>query len=463
MMDQGGSSKNVSESNPMSLAEQGKTYRSNIIVTSFIEIATIVIRTIIGVIIARILGPAGRGEYALALLIPGLFITVTSLGFGEASATLIGKEKYDKEKVVGCLMTYVTFVTLIVGILYYSFQSAIISLVQHGISTHVYCLSFILVPLQLFWGSISSILLGLGIIKKISYGRFFNNFLFFLAIVSVASLYRLTPFIALFFFICTWIAEIVYLHRCLRKHIKLTLSFDRRILKEQFNFGIRLFWNSIFLQLNRRLDSYILTFFKGNYSLGIYTVAVGLCEFILTIPTVFTRVAFSFSVRANTPESLRITTVSIRQITFLLLTSTLILAVCMKPLILLFYSSTYIEALRPALLLLPGIISLGLSSMLGTILVGQSKPQDQTIASGLSCAVTVLLDLILIPKYGISGAAVASTIAYTISAIYLIRVYKNLSHATLADMLVIKKEDILDYHKDIVRRIRTLLGKSNIS
>ncbi len=446
----------------MSITEQDTTYRSNIITTSFVEIATIVVRTIIGIIVARKLGPAGRGEYALALLIPGLFITFTSLGFGEASATLIGKEKYDKEKVFGCLMTYVAFVTLIVGVIYYAFRGAIINLVQHGISTHVYCLSFILVPLQLFWGSISSILLGIGIIKKISYGRFFNNLLFFFAIISVTLLHRLTPFIALFFFICSWIAEIVYLHYCLKKHINFTFGFDRQILKEQLNFGIKMFWNSIFLQLNRRLDSYILVFFKGNYGLGVYTVAVGLCEFVLTIPTVFTRVAFSFSVRANTAESLRITTASIRQITFLLLMSTLILAVCMKPLILLLYTSKYIEALKPALFLLPGIISLGLSNMLGTILVGQSKPQEQTIASGVSCIVTVVLDLILIPKYGISGASIASTIAYTISVIYLIQVYKNLSRAALKDMFVIKKEDILDYHKDIMQSVYILFGKSNI-
>lgn len=452
-------SQEASQSTLMPSTEQDSSYRSNIITTSFAEIATILVRTIIGIIVARKLGPAGRGEYALALLIPGLFITFTSLGFGEASATLIGKEKYDKVKVVGCLMTYIAFVTLIVGILYYAFRGPIINLVQHGISTHVYYLSFILVPLQLFWGSMSSILLGIGIIKKISYGRFFNNVLFFFAIVSVTSLYRLTPFIALFFFICSWIAEIVYLHYCLKKHINLTFAFDRQILKEQFNFGIKMFWSSIFLQLNRRLDSYILVFFKGNYSLGIYTVAVGLCELVLTIPTVFTRVAFSFSVRANTPESLRITTASIRQITFLLFTSTLILAVCMKPLIVLFYTSKYIEAFRPALLLLPGIISLGLSIMLGTILVGQSKPKEQTIASGISCLVTVVLDLILIPEYGISGASIASTIAYTVSAIYLIRVYKNLSQATLKDMLVIKKEDILDYHKDIMRSINAVCKK----
>ena len=452
---------NSSTGNPLSVTEQGRTYRSNIIVTSLIEIATILIRTVIGIIVARMLGPAGRGEYALALLIPGIFIIFTALGFGEASATLIGKEKYNKEEVLGCLMTYVASVTVIVGIVYYAFQRPILNLVQQGISAHVYTVSFLLVPLQLVWGSLSSILLGIGIIKKISYGRFLNNLIFLCAIVLVSFLYRLTPFIALFFFICSWTAEVLYLYLCLNRHIPLRLRFNRNILKEQFDFGIKLFWHSIFLQLNRRLDSYLLAYFRGNYSLGIYTVAVGLCEFVLTIPTVFTRVAFSLSVRAQTAESLRLTTVSIRQIAFLLVTSTLILAVCMKPLILLLYSSKYIEAFRPALLLLPGIISLGLSDMLGSILVGQSKPQQQTIASGVSCAVTVILDLILIPRYGVSGASIASAIAYTTSAAYLIWVYKNLSQATLKEMLVIRSEDLADYYRDIKRGIHAVLGRSN--
>ncbi len=455
------SSENSSNGKRMSLTDQGRTYRSNIIVTSLIEIATILVRTLIGIIVARMLGPAGRGEYALALLIPGFFIIFTALGFGEASAALIGKAKYDKEEVLGCLMTYVASVTVVVGIVYYAFQGPILNLVHQGISTHVYYSSFLLVPLQLVWGSLSSILLGIGIIKKISYGRFLNNLIFLCTIVLVSSLYRLTPFIALFFFLCSWTAEVLYLYHCLNRHIPLSFRFNRDILKEQSSFGVKLFWHSIFLQLNRRLDSYILAYFRGNYSLGIYTVAVGLCEFVLTIPTVFTRVAFSLSVRAQTTESLRITTISIRQITFLLVMSTLILAVCMNPLILLFYSSKYIEAFRPALLLLPGIISLALSDMLGVILVGQSKPRQQTIASGVSCAVTVILDLILIPRFGISGASVASTIAYTTSAVYLIWVYKNLSQATLKEMFVIRNEDVGGYYRDIKRSILAALGRRN--
>lgn len=455
------SSENSPNGKRMSSADQGRTYRSNIIVTSLIEIAIILVRTLIGIIVARMLGPAGRGEYALALLIPGFFIIFTALGFGEASATLIGKEKYDKEEVLGCLMTYVASVTVIVGLVYYAFQRPILNLVHHGISAHVYFFSFLLVPLQLVWGSISSVLLGIGIIKKISYGRFLNNLIFFCTIVLVSSFYRLTPFIALFFFICSWTAEVLYLYHCLDGQIHVSLRFNRNILKEQFHFGVKLFWHSIFLQLNRRLDSYILAYFRGNYSLGIYTVAVGLCEFVLTIPTVFSRVAFSLSVRDNTLESRNITTISIRQITFLLVTSTLILAVCMKPLILLLYGSKYLEAFRPALLLLPGIISLGLSDMLGAILVGQSKPQQQAIASGVSCAVTIVLDLILIPRFGVSGASMASTIAYTTSAAYLIWVYKDLSQVSLKEMLVIRSEDLVGYYRDIKRSILTVLGRNN--
>jgi Na+-driven multidrug efflux pump len=46
-------------------------------------------------------------------------------------------------------------------------------------------------------------------------------------------------------------------------------------------------------------------------------------------------------------------------------------------------------------------------------IAGRGYPQYNSINSGLGLVLTVILDLLLIPGYGVLGAAIASSVAYT--------------------------------------------------
>jgi O-antigen/teichoic acid export membrane protein len=79
------------------------------------------------------------------------------------------------------------------------------------------------------------------------------------------------------------------------------------------------------------------------------------------------------------------------------------------------FSSAFLDAYIPLLVLLPGVVLLGAGKVLTHDMAGRGYPQYNSITAGVSLVVTVILDFALIPKMGVAGAAIASTISYALS------------------------------------------------
>jgi O-antigen/teichoic acid export membrane protein len=424
-----------------------KDFQSNVIVTGLTEGLNVVARFLLSIFLARKLGVEGRGEYALALLIPGIFMIFVYLGIGEATASILGKEKFPKEKIVGNLNFYILSVSILSFIIYNGFSSLILKLVKNNLSIELYRMSFFILPVTLTWGGYASVLLGLSSVKIIGWGRVINNFLFLCIFYVVAKFFKITSTIAVTIFLITSIIEIMFLIYFVSKKVAIKISFDLEIIKEQIKFGIKFFLGGLFNQENRRLDSFLINFFVGTYGLGIYSVAVSLTEILLNVSNIFSRVIFSSSAVSKNNENLPITTAAIRQNLFFMTVFAVILSFLLKPIILFLYSSKFIFSLQPALILLPGIVALGVSGVIGYSLTGYGKPEEVTKSAGIAFVFTLVLDLILIPKYGVNGAALASTIAYATSAFYLVWAYYKFSKISFREILVIQKQDIISYFK----------------
>ena len=120
-------------------------------------------------------------------------------------------------------------------------------------------------------------------------------------------------------------------------------------------------------------------------------------------------------------------------------------ALVMKPFILKAYTAEFLPAVLPALILLPGVILFGFGTLLGNIFTGYARPQEITKSAAISCAVTIALDLFLIPRYGAIGAAAASTAAYAAGALWMLFSYLGFSKTPAAEMLVVRREDFQAY------------------
>src|SRR5262249_21364575 len=70
--------------------------------------------------------------------------------------------------------------------------------------------------------------------------------------------------------------------------------------------------------------------------------------------------------------------------------------------------------------ILPGTVALALGKVAASDLAGRRKTYYTSIFGILSLVITALLDILLIPRMGIAGAALASSVAYTIYGVLLL-------------------------------------------
>jgi O-antigen/teichoic acid export membrane protein len=89
----------------------------------------------------------------------------------------------------------------------------------------------------------------------------------------------------------------------------------------------------------------------------------------------------------------------------------------------LLYGSAFASAVVPAQIILLGLTLDGLGGVITGFLYGTGRPGLNSLAMGVGLAVTVVLDLILIPRYGATGAAAASAVAYVASTLALVWFY----------------------------------------
>lgn len=121
---------------------------------------------------------------------------------------------------------------------------------------------------------------------------------------------------------------------------------------------------------------------------------------------------------------------SLRYMLMLLIPVVLVMSATSDELISLVYSSRYIEAAKPFSLLIFGLGFLTVFLVLANIIMGSGKPH---IAMGIALPLVpldIVLNLFLIPRYGLPGAALATTITaalgMVIAAVYVLVRFRTL-------------------------------------
>jgi len=246
----------------------------------------------------------------------------------------------------------------------------------------------------------------------------------------------------------------------LKSDAKIWPGFDMRALKDSLVFGVQAHLGTILQFFNHRLDVFIVNFFAGATSVGLYAVAVSLTELLWFLPNAFGFVLFP-KTASSSPETAKRFTPKVARL------SALITAVAAgglflvsRPVITFLYTEEFLPSLYPLWILLPGAVSISYSQIIFNDLGGRGKPYYGTLASLVSLFVTLGGDIVLIPRFGIIGAAVASSLAYITNAMVAVCAYLKVSGNNLTDIIMIQPGDVragLDAGREIVTRLKRSL------
>lgn len=107
------------------------------------------------------------------------------------------------------------------------------------------------------------------------------------------------------------------------------------------------------------------------------------------------------------------------------------------------YGQAYAEAVPMLLALLPGVVAYIAVKVLAAYLVGVGRLRITVIVSLIGLIATLALDFTLIPRLGAVGAAIASSVSYSLSAVVTVRWTMKVAGLPARAFLVVERADLI--------------------
>lgn len=182
-------------------------------------------------------------------------------------------------------------------------------------------------------------------------------------------------------------------------------------------FGLRAQFANLFQFASYRFDVLLVGLWVGKVGLGVYAVGVMFSEALWLLPNAVGTVLLSHTSRFSRDQAdQRIGYV------FTVTMGLVLLGAIGLGFLSLFVARYYLG--RPyagvplvTALLIPGAIALSATKLLANELTARGFPGVNTVTSLCGAIVTLVGDVVLIPRYGILGAAVASSIGYSCACV----------------------------------------------
>jgi O-antigen/teichoic acid export membrane protein len=183
---------------------------------------------------------------------------------------------------------------------------------------------------------------------------------------------------------------------------------------EQFKVGFRGFISSIAALLLFRLDIFLVAYFLSLKEVGIYSIAVLSAEVVTKIPTWSAGILIPMVASNEIDHVKRTVYLFYSAIIVALLSGLLFLLVFLNfsNLISNVIGKDFTGVETCLLLLLPRVIMQSGVGILAANLAGKGYPWYHPVGCTFPLIIIILLDIILIPKWGINGAALGSSLAY---------------------------------------------------
>jgi O-antigen/teichoic acid export membrane protein len=231
----------------------------------------------------------------------------------------------------------------------------------------------------------------------------------------------------------------------------------RDLLWQAARFGMQGQLSNLIQLLNYRLDSYLVLLLVNAGGVGLYAVGVSLSEGMWLIANSVSVVLLTNLTAGDEENAARMTPIVCRN-TLLVTAAAALAGAAVSPFAIPWiFGDAFDDAVLPFLWLLPGTVALAGTKILGAYVFSRGRPLINAQIAFVTLVVTVVADLALIPPFEVAGAAAASSLAYCCSLVLSAVAYRRLSGGSVAGVLLPRLSDA-PYYADglhsLLRRLR---------
>jgi stage V sporulation protein B len=401
---------------------------------------------------ARLLGPAGRGQISLCMMLIGVGVLVA--GMGGVAPIVVWAADHTK-KPSDWLPSILTL-----GVLGSALACTIWAIIfWHGhfaafrtITTPLALTVLLTIPASVFSGYLTAILAGTERFKiraGIALADQFSGLAGFVVLLLILGASAETAVLGnLIGIVIGGIIVLFLLRDILPTTWQIRSTPD---IISGIRMGLRGQPGNMATALYYRFDVFLVSFFLGPKQVGLYALAVVISEALWQIPQAVSWALFPRTARTQNEGAGNFTCLVIRQILLIACISGVGIALVSPIAVPLIFGQSFRPSVAAIWWLIPGTVALSLAKVVAADLTARSKTGYSTVFAIISLGISVPLDWFLIPRMGIQGASLTSSVAYTTDAILFLAALKHVLKVSWKTLLVPSEQDFELYRQVFTR------------
>ncbi|HEY0976741.1 MAG TPA: polysaccharide biosynthesis C-terminal domain-containing protein [Flavobacteriales bacterium] len=188
--------------------------------------------------------------------------------------------------------------------------------------------------------------------------------------------------------------------------------------------------------LNHRLAYWLIEKFRGTSALGLFSVATQLAEGAWLAPRSLGMVLYSRMSNTTDPVQQSALTVDMLKLSLASALAVLLVVLLMPGAVLTWLFGPEVQGLSPLLLrLAPGILAIAAAQAFSHYFSGTARNIHNVVSSGIGLVITLALGSWAIPRYGLSGAAMTASCAYIGQCSYQAIAFLRITRVPLRTLL----------------------------
>lgn len=364
------------------------------------------------IVIARALGPSGRGSYFLAVATAGLLVQFGNFGLHASNTYFVSREPSALPTLTGnTLAVSLGFTLAAAGMAY-----GLITVYPDLLIVRGWMLLLVLASMAvgLSYLLLQNLVLGIGDVRNFNLIEASQGALGLGLLWALITADLVSPQNVFATGILSAGLGAAWAYRRLHKHKTQPLRLSLPLYRQMFRYGVKAYLAAFASYLVIRSDVVVIGYLLDDAATGHYSIAVSLLDKVLILPMTVGTILFPKLVAMDPVDRWHLAKRSGQLIALVMVLLTGILLPLAHPLVRTLFGEPYLPAVSSFQILLPGAILISVNMIFMNYLAAGGMPPVTVVAPAIAAVVNILLNFWLIPQWGIEGAAFASSVAYAL-------------------------------------------------
>ena len=400
--------------------QPSKKFAFDVGITFLASVVSLPLGFVITVALGRYLGAGDLGLYRMTSTIYGIALLIAAIGIPAAMIKYVAEFKDDRTK-INQIVSSGVITSLFLGIgfiaLFYFSSSLFAGLFNMPELSGLLKLLSPVFPFALVGGALLGLLNGIREMKKFAEATILQSVL--MVIITVVLIYYGFGVAgAVIGILLSSFGNCLFLIFVSRKYFEFTFSAYASTTKKLLSFSWKLVAGNAINMINYQADIILIGYFLTATDVGYYAIAVALSKFFWIIPSAIQTITYPTTSEywANNNHSALQTMIdkSMKYTACMLLPIGLGVGFFAKDIITTIFGAEFIYSVVPLLILIIGTTIFGVVRSIGGSMTGMGRPDIGLKLVCISATVNIVLNVLLIPHYGVIGAAIATTVSWSV-------------------------------------------------